>query len=163
MQISSSLPSLTPAQLSKADKVVAEFKQVEADVIAVDNDKIDLNSNEGEVKLDFTPLKPNAREKFTGEVTYNKDTKEAEDTHITKDCTDNNGRSIVKYKYDKYQLKNGNTLYIKEETTKGIYDSFYKKQERICVDQNGKFVEKPERITEDDYPRVLINNTSIKW
>ena len=80
MQISSSLPSLTPAQLSKADKVVAEFKQVEADVIAVDNDKIDLNSNEGEVKLDFTPLKPNAREKFTGEVTYNKDTKEAEKT-----------------------------------------------------------------------------------
>ena len=146
MQISSSLPSLTPAQLSKADKVVAEFKQVEADVIAVDNDTIDLNSNEGEVKIDFTPLKPNAKEKFTGEVTYNKDTKEAEKTFVTKNYDKKGGVGV---NYAKHQLKDGSTLYRKDD----MYQEFpmYRQIDEVIVGKDGQIKSFESYEERDDF------------
>ena len=132
MQISPNMPPLTPAQLNKAEKVVSEFKQVESEMIAVDNDKVDLNSNEGQVKVDFQQLKPNSKEKFTGEVTYNKDTKEAEKTFVTKNYDKPGGVGV---NYAKHQLEDGSTYYRKDD----MYQEFpmYRQIDEVVVGKDG--------------------------
>ncbi|MCQ2735926.1 MAG: hypothetical protein MJ234_01750 [bacterium] len=133
MQITSSMPSLTPYQLSSAEKVINEFKNVEAQMIAADNDTVDLNSAEGEVKVDFKPLKEGAREKFTGEVTYNKETKEAEKTFVTKNYDKPGGVGV---NYAKHQLEDGSTYYRKDD----MYQEYpmYRQIDEIVVGKDGQ-------------------------
>lgn len=136
MQINSSMSnmSLTPSQLTSANKVIKEFTDVEAQVIANDNsDKVDLNSAKGEVKLDFTPLKDGAREKFSGELSFNTDTKEAEKTFITKNYDKPGGVGV---NYAKHQLEDGSTYYRKDD----MYQEFpmYRQIDEVVVDKNGQ-------------------------
>ncbi len=134
MQISGNIPSLTPSQISSANKVIKEFADVESLMVSVDNnDKIDLNSSKGEVKVDFAPLKENAREKFTGEISYNPDTKEVDKTFVTKNYDKPGGVGV---NYAKHQLEDGSTYYRKDD----MYQEFpmYRQIDEVVVGKDGQ-------------------------
>ncbi len=92
---------LTPYQMTSAQKVVKEFADVEAKMMAVDNtDKVDLDSSAGNVKVDFTPLTPGAKEKFSGELSFDPSTKETKNLFVTKNYDKPGGVGVNYVKRD---------------------------------------------------------------
>lgn len=131
MNINSSNMSLTPNQLSSANKVVKEFAELENKIASVDNkDSVDLNSSKGEVKLDFTQVNQNAKEKYTGDMKFDPSTNETKELFMTKNYDKQGGVGV---NYVKRELDAENVYLRKDD----MYQEFpmYRQIDEVVVNK----------------------------
>ena len=101
MNINASNQSLTPYQISSANKVVKEFAELENKIASVDNkDSVDLNSSKGEVKLNFTQIAQNDKLKYTGDMKFDPSTNETKELFMTKNYDKPGGVGVNYVKRD---------------------------------------------------------------
>lgn len=144
MQINS-MGALPPSQLQSAMKVVREFASVAEGMMAVDNDSVDLNSSQGEVKLDFQPLKKDGREKFTGELSFNPEDKDVKKMFVTKNYDKS---SSVGVNYAAHDLGEGKMLLRKDD----MYQEFpmYRQIDEVVIDKSTGEIKSFESYEERD-------------
>jgi|GEM_PF-2132923 len=76
---------LSHTQNEAARKVIQEFNDVGKTMMEADNkDKVDLSSDSGKVKVEFSDLgKKESRVKYTGDITYDPSSREVRNLFVT--------------------------------------------------------------------------------
>ena len=139
-------PSLSPSQTNFAQKVVKEFSDLENKLIDIDNkDKVDLDSSKGNIKLDFTPLTPSDRVKYTGDMKFNPETKETKELFVTKNYDKPGGVGV---NYVKRNLDAENVYLRKDD----MYQEYpmYRQIDEIVYNKNTGEIKSFESYEERD-------------